>query len=70
MEYYAISRTGNVVDLGGSHKDLSAAWDHAECGPWETAGVFTEDEIKAICDQLNVRFHDRPVLKLSDWCCF
>ena len=63
MKYYAISTTGNVADLEGGHKDLSEAWDHAECGPWEIAGVFTEDEIKAICDQLNVRFHGRPRLR-------
>jgi|6_EtaG_2_1085325.scaffolds.fasta_scaffold76124_1 hypothetical protein len=60
MKYYAISTTGNVADLEGGHKDLSEAWDHAECGPWEIAGVFTEDEVRAICDQLNVRFHGRP----------
>ena len=56
MKYYAISTTGNVADLEGGHKDLSEAWDHAECGPWEIAGVFTEDEIMAIGNQINVRF--------------
>ena len=57
MEYYAISDCGSVIDLG-CHDSQDDAYDHAQRGPWEVLPytVFTEDEIMAIGNQINVRF--------------
>jgi hypothetical protein len=58
MKYYAISDCGTVIDLG-CHDSQEDAYDHAQRGPWEVLPytVFTEDEIKAISDQINVLFN-------------
>jgi hypothetical protein len=64
MKYYAISTDGAVINLYGKHQtmrygenpdDLSGAWERALCGPWEIAGVFTEEQIKSIAEQINIR---------------